>query len=1562
MYKLISIIFLQLLMVLNVSGDVLWENFEDGNDAGLLRGTWWGGGYTISGTGIGHAVYNSTESGCEGSYCVNFTYTNAADSAPTTVLSAAWYAGDPSGSAGTNFWGSTPLTGANINVGTAIKFKFKSDSTVQYKVVLVSRNDQDYDYFEATFSGSTTWITQTLTLDTNTFHRGYSGGSTSAGISFQTACSLIRKIEFKSVNGNGSTGKFWVDYCLVTGTDYVPGLSPDNVTLTTNTIIEDWTSASQNIFGGNNEAFKYNSGDSFTIDGASTYTPIDSVNYSGPGGGGDVACKLNYTHAGSGSPNPKVAVKLDFSGKVINLNKMRYMTFWVKGDGNPMHVVLIINDEAELAYNNFGYRIVHTPANWTKYKVPLGAFERENFGNNSEWGNYGTPTNGGGRPYNMKREHALSNIKTVMFTTKSEVYSESGWFAIDNISFETDANNPVSTSADHCLVGAYCDGWTGTDIDNFKTISGKNGGAIGFFDFNSSFSNDVSPFVANCKSRHIVPMVTWEPTTTAPYDDNSILSAIISGSHDAKIDEFANGMKNEGCTIFLRFAHEMNGNWYSWARYNADSTVQNSAGDYISAFQHVVTRFNSAGATNVKFVWAPNNYSYPYNKGDNGLIDFWPGSDYVDWIGISTYIPTDRDCSEYTIDWALGAVWPELQSINSNDKPVMIAEFAANGDETTIKGDASDVNSPQTQPAGHRAEWTTNFYNTLRRDYTNIQAVFWFHANKTGEPDYRINGGNTAAEKTSASNAYRTAIQVGIANAYFTTNLSFITYSTGGESGGSSTHIPANKSLVDNFEDGDNTADNFWGTWTNQYGGANNDGSGTLILNSSGKSNQGLKYSFKMDTGAWGYNNIFLDFGRETNLQNLQQSNIGFYIKASNNVTIKVIIETPLAAASNNYAHYQYNLGSVGSAWTNYNIPFTSFTWNGGSSGVYTLNDALQNCSGIKWEDGTTGESGAVFLDIVRFYGSTNHPASTDTTPPTKVILSFPANNSTNTNNNVVFMWQKASDSESGINGYIIEIDNTNSFTSIDRTTNTLTTNWNTVLNNGVWYWRVRAVNGIGIEGTNSDAWNVKVTNTDTTPPSKVTLISPSSNSTNTTGSVNFIWNKSTDSGSGINYYTLEIDDSIGFGSVNITTNIVITNCNITLGNGNWYWRVRAVDLANNIGSNSSIWSIFVTNTSSIFYSLVDDFADNNTNALNNWGVWTHQEGGANNNGTGAISFISGKTDSALQYIYTSDTGAWGYNNIYLDFGENKDLLSMSISNIGFWSKIISGSPGIRLIIETPLSASSNSYAHYSYQLSLNNDWTYYRVSFSDFTWNGGSTGVYSLSSALNNCSGIKWEDSTTGGSTSGFALDIVKFFTNVLSDSIAPDEVSDFTVQQTKEYISLTWVNPTDTDFNHIIIVRKTGENVSIISTNDGIIIYSGSAKLYNDSYQLESGKYYTYKIFSVDNSGNISGGVIKSIKYLVLNKDVFVAYNYYNSKENPVMYPKVMIQTDNEEDVKVYIYTITGRLIKNLYNGTLSGIKAIEWNLTDDNNNKVTGGIYFAVIEIGKSKKYYRKIFVIY
>ncbi|TPX35049.1 mannan endo-1,4-beta-mannosidase [Synchytrium microbalum] len=107
-----------------------------------------------------------------------------------------------------------------------------------------------------------------------------------------------------------------------------------------------------------------------------------------------------------------------------------------------------------------------------------------------------------------------------------------------------------------------------------------------------------------------------------------------------------------GRKIFLRLAPEMNGGWYPWGQ---------KPSVYVPWWRKVVTAVR-AQAPNTAFVWSPNvrgqggfalaSWVHPlgtdYNLMDtnkdgvvNGTDDpygpFYPGDDYVDWVGLSLY-------------------------------------------------------------------------------------------------------------------------------------------------------------------------------------------------------------------------------------------------------------------------------------------------------------------------------------------------------------------------------------------------------------------------------------------------------------------------------------------------------------------------------------------------------------------------------------------------------------------------------------------------------------------------------------------------------------------------------------------------------------------------------------------------------------------------------------------------------------------------------------------------------------------------------------------------------------
>jgi mannan endo-1,4-beta-mannosidase len=147
--------------------------------------------------------------------------------------------------------------------------------------------------------------------------------------------------------------------------------------------------------------------------------------------------------------------------------------------------------------------------------------------------------------------------------------------------------------------------------------------------------------IDNVAAHGMLPLISWEPwdyrlqsriPSLSGVQPAYRLSHIIDGDYDSYIRSWAEGVKSLPYTIAIRFAHEMNGNWYPWGVY----TNGNSVGEYVRAWRHVHDIFTQIGANNVIWVWSPNIV-----YGDTtDLAELYPGNNYVDWIGLSGYYGT----------------------------------------------------------------------------------------------------------------------------------------------------------------------------------------------------------------------------------------------------------------------------------------------------------------------------------------------------------------------------------------------------------------------------------------------------------------------------------------------------------------------------------------------------------------------------------------------------------------------------------------------------------------------------------------------------------------------------------------------------------------------------------------------------------------------------------------------------------------------------------------------------------------------------------------------------------
>lgn len=322
-------------------------------------------------------------------------------------------------------------------------------------------------------------------------------------------------------------------------------------------------------------------------------------------------------------------------------------------------------------------------------------------------------------------------------------------------------NKSVNSSSDGnwdgCMLSAYLfqeDGrFYPTDalaiINDFEQISEHEIGSVMWY---PTFADSFPTAACNqLIKNNYIPHLTWELFFPDSVDYNTmpisepyqLMDQVLNGNYDNYIEQFAKEAKKLQSTIYIRFLHEFNGNWYLWSG-NKNGGLNGGSQKVVDVWKYVVDKFKAIQADNVKWVWNPHGPSIDTATDDwNAIENYWPGDDYVDWIGMDAYNWYPQD------PWGGKRPYRDFDNcfrelydkcIRIADKPIMIAEFGS-----------PEFNYQNTD----KATWILDAFNKIKNEYPKIKLVLWFHINK--ELDWRINSSGKALE----------AYQKAIADPYF---------------------------------------------------------------------------------------------------------------------------------------------------------------------------------------------------------------------------------------------------------------------------------------------------------------------------------------------------------------------------------------------------------------------------------------------------------------------------------------------------------------------------------------------------------------------------------------------------------------------------------------------------------------------------------------------------------------------------------------------------------------------------------------------------------------------------
>ncbi|KAI9173264.1 hypothetical protein H9P43_007395 [Blastocladiella emersonii ATCC 22665] len=223
-------------------------------------------------------------------------------------------------------------------------------------------------------------------------------------------------------------------------------------------------------------------------------------------------------------------------------------------------------------------------------------------------------------------------------------------------------------------------------------------------------------------------------------------------------------INRQGVPVLLRFAHEMNGNWYAYGQKPAA---------YKRGFVKCAQAVRAKGANHTYMVWAPNtNAGYPFfepgdakaptpgsddfraldtnrdgaiTQADDPYTPFYPGDEWVDWIGYSLFHFGGAGLTTNALPDAQAFIAgiedtqnPAKPGFNiyrdfaqARNKPFAIMETAAAYHPENLR-----ANDPEELPM-KRAWWRQVFSDATLKRYPLLKLICWFDIAKRES----VNGG-----------------------------------------------------------------------------------------------------------------------------------------------------------------------------------------------------------------------------------------------------------------------------------------------------------------------------------------------------------------------------------------------------------------------------------------------------------------------------------------------------------------------------------------------------------------------------------------------------------------------------------------------------------------------------------------------------------------------------------------------------------------------------------------------------------------------------------------------------
>jgi hypothetical protein len=263
-------------------------------------------------------------------------------------------------------------------------------------------------------------------------------------------------------------------------------------------------------------------------------------------------------------------------------------------------------------------------------------------------------------------------------------------------------------------------------IQTFETMVGKQ---IAWAYFSQNWFNGIVYPKAHIHAifqSGAVPFVRLMPRSDEEQghpEEVFTMQNIIDGVFDTELKKWAKDAKKDNIPMLVDFAVEMNGDWFPWSGVFTGGDTTDAYGDptypdgperFRDAYRHIIDIFRVEDVKHITWFFHPDQGSYP-NESWNKAKYYYPGDDYIDWIGFSLY-----GAQEITEGWEglefstqLAAHYIDIKAI-SGTKPIALLEFGVTDNH----------------PNGNKTTWFNDAFSTiLNNPYIKFSAISVWHEN-----------------------------------------------------------------------------------------------------------------------------------------------------------------------------------------------------------------------------------------------------------------------------------------------------------------------------------------------------------------------------------------------------------------------------------------------------------------------------------------------------------------------------------------------------------------------------------------------------------------------------------------------------------------------------------------------------------------------------------------------------------------------------------------------------------------------------------------------------------------